>query len=72
MPCQTNKKNSFFLFDNGEWHIVEPMVVGKYTQTRQRWIRSKIVKSGHGRYNAVYRNKNNSKHHGIENLKVRK
>ena len=26
------------------------VVVGKYTQTRQRWLRAKIVKSSHGRY----------------------
>ena len=52
------------------------MVVDRYTQTKQRWLRAKIVKSGHSRYYkealAVYRNKNNSKHHSIENLKVRK
>ena len=72
MPCQTNKKNSFFLFGDGEWHIVEPMVVGKYTQTRQRWLRSKIVKSGHDRYYAVYRNNDKRKHDSIENLKTRK
>ena len=27
----------------------EPVVVSKYTQTRQRWLKGKIVKSGHGR-----------------------
>ena len=52
------------------------VVVGRYTQTRQRWLRAKIVKSGHGRHYkealAMYRNKKNDKHHGIENLKVRK
>jgi len=26
------------------------MVVGRYTQTRQRWLRAKIVKSGHDRH----------------------
>ena len=26
------------------------MVVGKYTQTRQRWLKGKIVKSGHDRH----------------------
>ena len=25
------------------------MVIGKYTKTRQRWLKGKIVKSGHGR-----------------------
>ena len=37
-----------------------PMVVGMYTQTRQRWLRARIVKSGHDRHYkealAVYRN----------------
>ena len=27
----------------------EPVVVGKYTQARQRWLKGKIVKSSHGR-----------------------
>ena len=27
----------------------ELVVVGKYTQTRQRWLKGKIVKSSHGR-----------------------
>ena len=26
------------------------MVVGKYTQTRQRWLKGKIVKSSHSRH----------------------
>ena len=49
---------------DGEWHIDGPVVVGRYTQmgqTRQRWLRAKIVKSGHGRHYkdalVVYRNK---------------
>ena len=33
---------------DGEWHT--DMVVGKYTQTRQRWLRAKIVKSNHGKH----------------------
>ena len=36
--------------DFGEWHTDGPMVVGKYTQTKQRLLRAKIVKSGHGRH----------------------
>ena len=47
---QTNKQNSFLLFGDGEWHIDGPVVVGKYTQTRQRLLRDKIVKSGHGKH----------------------
>ena len=34
----------------GEWNTDELVVVGKFTQTRQRWLKGKIVKSGHGRY----------------------
>ena len=34
---------------DGEWHTDGPVVVGKYTQIRQRWLRAKTVKSGHGR-----------------------
>ena len=34
----------------GEGDADEPVVVGKYTQTRQRWLKGKIVKSGHGRH----------------------
>ena len=75
MPRQTNKQNSFLLSGDGEWHIVGPVVVGRYTQTRQRWLRDKIIKSSHGRHYkealAVYR-KEDDNHHGIRNLKTRK
>ena len=37
------------MFGNGEWHTDGPVVVGKYTQIRQRWLRAKTVKFGHGR-----------------------
>ena len=33
---------------DGEWHI--NVVVGKYTQTKQTQLRTKIVKSSHGRH----------------------
>ena len=33
-----------------EWHTDRPVVVGKYIQTRQRLLRSKIVKSDHDRH----------------------
>ena len=36
------------LSGDGEWHI--DVVVGKYTQTRQRWLRAKIIKSSHDRH----------------------
>ena len=57
-----------------EWHIDGLVVVGKYTQTRQRLLRAKIVKSGHGRHYkgalSVYRKED--KHYDIRNLKTRK
>ena len=34
----------------GEGDADEPVVVGKYTQTRQRWLKGKIVKSGHSKH----------------------
>ena len=34
----------------GEGDADEPVVVSKYIQTRQRWLKGKIVKSGHGRH----------------------
>ena len=36
---------------SGAWEgdADKPMVIDKYTQTRQRWLKGKIVKSGHGR-----------------------
>ena len=52
---------------DGEWHIVGPVVVDRYTPTRQKWLRAKIVKFSHGRHYkkrpiVVYRNNNNHKH----------
>ena len=38
------------LSGDGEWHTDELVVVDKYTQTRQRLLRAKIVKSVHGRH----------------------
>ena len=42
-------KTAFSLSEAGEGDANEPVVVGKYTQTRQRWLKGKIVKFGHGR-----------------------
>ena len=42
-------KTVFSLSGAGEGDANEPIVVSKYTQTRQRWLKGKIVKSGHGR-----------------------
>ena len=36
--------------EGGEWNTDESVIVGKYTQTRQRWLKGKIVKYGHGRH----------------------
>ena len=64
MPQQTNKQNSFLLSGDGGWHTNGLMVVGKYTQTRQRLLRAKIVKSGHDMHHkkalAVYRKEGTS------------
>ena len=38
------------MFGDREWHTNGPVVVGKYTQIRQRLLRSKIVKSDHDRH----------------------
>ena len=38
------------MFRAREGDADEPVVVDKYTQTRQRWLKGKIVKSGHGRH----------------------
>ena len=34
----------------GEGDADELVVVGKYIQTRQRWLKGKIVKFGHGKH----------------------
>ena len=40
-------KTAFSLSEAREGDANEPVVVDKYTQTRQRWLKGKIVKSGH-------------------------
>ena len=42
-------KTFFSLSGAGEGDENELVVVGKYTQTRQRWLKNKIVKFGHGK-----------------------
>ena len=42
-------KTAFSLSEAREGDANEPVVVGKYTQTRQRWLKNKIIKSGHGK-----------------------
>ena len=46
---RTINKTTFSLSGAREGDANEPVVVGKYTQTRQRWLKGKIVKFGHGR-----------------------
>ena len=62
-----------------EWLTIEPVVVGRYTQIRQMWLRAKIVKFGHGRHYkealAVYRTRDTTTTVSttiFENLKTRK
>ena len=43
-------KTAFLCLELGRGDADELVVVGKYTQTRQRWLKGKIVKSGHGRH----------------------
>ena len=38
------------LSGDGGWHTNEPVVVGQYTQTRQRRLKAKTVKSSYGRH----------------------
>ena len=38
------------MFEVGEGAADKSVVVGKYTQTKQRWLKGKIVKSSHGRH----------------------
>ena len=48
-PRQAINKTVFSLSGAGEGDASELVVVSKYTQTRQRWLKGKIVKSSHGR-----------------------
>ena len=42
-------KTTFLFLELGRVMQTNPVVVGKYTQTKQMWLKGKIVKSGHGR-----------------------
>ena len=42
-------KTAFSLSGARDGDANELVVVGKYTKTRQRWLKNKIVKSGHGK-----------------------
>ena len=43
-------KITFLCLELGRGDANELVVVDKYTQTRQRWLKGKIVKSGHGKH----------------------
>ena len=43
-------KIAFLCLELGRGDADELVVVGKYTQTRQRWLKDKIVKSNHSRH----------------------
>ena len=75
MPQQTNKQNSFPFSGDVEWHTDGPVVVDKYTQTRQRLLRAKIVKFDHGRHHKgspLSCTRGRDKYQGIRNFKTRK
>ena len=38
------------LFGDGGWHTNGTVMVGQYTQTKQKRLRAKTVKFGHGRH----------------------
>ena len=43
-------ETAFLCLELGRGDVDKPVVVGKYTKTRQRWLKGKIVKSGYGRH----------------------
>ena len=43
-------KTTFLYLERGRGDVDEPVVVGKYTKTRQRWLKDKIVKSSYGKH----------------------
>ena len=43
-------ETAFLCLELGRGDADEPVVVGKYIQTRQRWLKGKIVKSGHDKH----------------------
>ena len=48
-PRKPINKTAFSLSGARDGDANELVVVGKYTKTRQRWLKNKIVKSGHGK-----------------------
>ena len=45
-----DKQTKYHSLSGDGWHTDGPVVVGKYTQTRQRMLRAKTVKFGHDRH----------------------
>ena len=48
--CYGGLKNETNLPLSGKGECHTPLVVSKYVQTRQRRLRGKVVKTGHGRH----------------------
>ena len=49
--AMANKQTKYpSLSGDGGWHTDGTVMVGQYSQTRQRRLRAKTVKSGHGRH----------------------
>ena len=48
--CYGGLRNETNLPLSGKGECHTPLVVGKYTQTRQRQLRGKVVKINHGRH----------------------
>ena len=49
--AMTDKQTKYpSLSGDGGWHTDETMMVGQYTQTRQRRLRAKTVKFDHSRH----------------------
>ena len=47
----TDKQTKYpSLSGDGGWHIDGTVIVGQYTQTKQRRLRAKTVKSGHDKH----------------------
>ena len=75
MPRQTTKKIVFFCLAMGSDTQTDQMAVSRYTQTREKWLRAKIVKFGHDRHYketiAVYRKRGTTSTTVLEILKPR-
>ena len=69
-----DKQTKYHSLSGDGWHTDGPVVVGKYTQTRQRLLIAKIVKSGHSRHykGSPLPYTRGDKHQGSRNFETRK